>query len=117
MRDYKLSHDMEEQFEWRKWADAIPFINWPSTWLIKAIPPMTGAVIRYWVKLPKSKNHISIYLDCYSMLGACDKPYWEIYPNKDGDCDRFDMNNTKGLLKGIRQALMAQNKRRKETNG
>lgn len=105
MKDYMLSAKIAKEFEWRMWADLIPFIQWPANWEVKAIPPMGSAIIRYWVRLPESKEHISIYLDCYGMLGACDSPYWEIYPNSEGDCDRFNIDDIEGLLEGVKQAL------------
>lgn len=94
-----VSSLFERLFEWRKWADEIPFIQWPSEWKIKAVPPFCGAVIRYWIEKPNG-NRISVYLDCYGQLGWVGHPYWEAYP-VDGDTFRCAMNETKELLEAI----------------
>jgi hypothetical protein len=66
------------EHEWRKWAKAIPYIKWPSDWEVKAIPPAAGAIVRYYVKTPNCEI-VSIYLDCYDILGFMGYPYWEVY--------------------------------------
>lgn len=105
----QLQSEVAKIFEWDKWAKEIPFINFHKDWLVKAIPPFGGAVIRYYIKHKnKPDSHVSIYLDCYDNLGFMNEPYWELYPNKEGDCDRFLMNDVDGLLKGIKKALKAQ---------
>lgn len=96
-----VSEVVEKAFEWRKWADKIPFIKWPSDWEVKAVPPFTGAIIRYIVKTPKAE--VSIYLDCYDMLGYFGQPYWEVYPVHDNN-ERCAMNDVAGLLKLIELA-------------
>ena len=96
-------------FEWLKWQDEIPFLQFSSDWEVKSIPPLYGAVIRYFIRHSKNhKAHVSVYLDCYSMLGCMDKPYWEIYPDTEDDCGRFCMEDTKGLLQGIADSLVKQ---------
>ena len=94
-----MSAQMEKEFEWMKWAKEIPYIKWPSDWELKAVPPYVGAVIRYWIKTPRGE--ISVYLDCYDNLGFYGKPHWEVYPDKDGNNMRFDMEDVDGLLKCI----------------
>lgn len=94
-----LSVQMGKEFEWMKWANEIPFIKWPTEWEVKAIPPFAGAVIRYWINTPRGK--ISVYLDCYDVLGYYGKPHWEVYPDRNGDNSRFDMDDVDGLLKCI----------------
>jgi len=77
----RVMYDVEKTFEWEKWAKEIPFINWPSNWSIKAIPPFCGAVIRYRiVDNENPENSVSVYLDCYDALGCVGSPYWEVYP-------------------------------------
>jgi len=103
---------MEEKYEWRKWSVQIPYIQFPQDWLIQIAPPLLGAVIRFRVKKAgfKKGDEVSVYLDCYNKLGIYSLkedaiPYWEIYPAKDGDTERFKMDDIDGLLKGISDAL------------
>lgn len=102
---------MEQIFEWRKWALEIPYIQFPSHWQVKVIPPFGSAVVRFGVKFPNKEGYLSVYLDCYSYLGYCvdnsgePLPYWEIYPADGGDCARFPMERTDELIKAIEAAL------------
>lgn len=110
---FKLSAEMDEAFEWQKWDTLIPYINWPSEWSVKARPPMVGAVIRYDIREDITGYTISIFLDCYNMLGALNwqnpTPYWEIYPSDDEDVERFAMEDVNGLLNGLRRSFRWQN--------
>jgi hypothetical protein len=108
------SIECEEKFEWRKWMTEIPFINFPSNWSIRIIPPMTAAVVRFRVaEREKEDREISVYLDCYNCLGLFTgsdekpEPYWEIYPAADGDVERYEMKDISGLLAGITESLKA----------
>lgn len=94
-----MSAQMENEFEWGKWAIEIPYIKWPSDWEVKAVPPFCGAIIRYWINTPRGK--VSVYLDCYDLLGFFGSPHWEVYPNINGDNERFAMNDIEGLLQCI----------------
>lgn len=98
-----LSFLMDRVMEWDKWRKEIPELSFPSDWKIKIVPPFAGAVVRFTVE--KNDHWVSVYLDCYDVLGSMNKPYWEIYPSEDGDTSRFDMNDTEGLLKEIAVAL------------
>ena len=102
-----LSQKMRETFEWDKWRKEIPYINFPANFLVKITPPVTNAVIRFRVadKSAPEKGDISVYLDCYDALGYFGAPYWEIYPNKEGDTERYAMNDVDGLIDGLREAL------------
>lgn len=106
MRDWKTARDIESEFEWRKWAQEIPALQFKSDWLVKVIPPYAGAVARFLVfhKL-NPKEQVSVYLDCYNQLGFMDKPYWEIYPAKDGDTERFNIEDTANLIQAIDDSL------------
>lgn len=75
---------VETHYEWRKWIDKIPYINFDSDWDVKAIPPFSGAIIRYLIKDKSSNKVVSIYLDCYDELGLVGEPYWELYPDNEG---------------------------------
>ena len=100
----RLSCELREASEWDKWIEEIPYIQFPLGWKIKIIPPYVGAVIRFLVSLPGKKGNISVYLDCYSILGCVDKPYWEVYPYKD-DTIRVGLNEIEELLAYINVAL------------
>ncbi len=91
---------IEEKHEWRRWMREIPAIHFPTDWAVTIIPPFGGAVVRFRVN-----DKVSVYLDCYDRIGCVGHPYWEIYPDKEGDTDRFSMNDVEELLEGIRLAL------------
>lgn len=93
---------VEKDHEWHKWINEIPWLQFPSGWLVRPVPPFGGAVARFHVK--KGDDFVSIYLDCYDQLGIVGEPYWEVYPYQ-GDCARFLMNDTDGLLKCIQEIL------------
>lgn len=93
---------IEGHYEWHKWIKEIPYIKFPGNWDVKAIPPFGGAIVRYMIKHenPQSEG-VSIYLDCYGELGAVNEPYWEIYPDIDGDVFRCGINDTDELLERL----------------
>lgn len=100
------SAEYERVFESEKWLKEIPFLDFKLDLLVKILPPLTGAIIRFWVcKKDNPKKIISIYLDCYDVLGGVGHPYWEIYPNCDGDNERYGMHETGLLIDGIEKAL------------
>ena len=100
---------MNKAFEWDKWMREIPAINFPQQYAVRVIPPFGGAIIRFCVK--SGNGSISVYLDAYDQLGCMNnKPYWEIYPAASGDPERFDMDDTAGLLNGIKLSLQRQNR-------
>lgn len=94
--------DVERLDDWRGWIEKIPFIQFPSDWMIKVIPPFGGAIARFLVM--KGNKRVSIYLDAYSRLGCSDDPYWEVYPHED-DVFRCSMEDTESLLKAITESL------------
>lgn len=96
---WDLGYKLEARDKWRKWCNEIPFIQWPSDWKVKAIPPFGGAIIRYNIQTPNCER-VSVYLDCYDRLGIMEAPYWEVYPYQ-GECARCLMNETDQLLKYI----------------
>lgn len=101
----KTSAELEEILEWKNWYKKIPAIQFPAHWKIQVIPPFCGAMIRFRVSTDKIKRgDISVYLDCYDILGFFGEPYWEVYPHK-GDTFRCAMNEIDELLKGIAEAL------------
>jgi hypothetical protein len=103
----RLYYELEEVFEWRKWANKIPYMTFPPHWKVKIVPPFAAAMIRFWVtKGDMPDDHgISVYLDCYETLGCWDRePYWEIYPH-DGDTFRCDMADVDKLFVAIEEAM------------
>lgn len=97
---------IEHEFEWKRWQQEIPFISWPSDWLVKAVPPYICGIIRYVVKTPKC-DFVSVYLDCYGLLGTIglgddnnELPYWEVYPIDDdtGRCAMADVDELLVLI-------------------
>lgn len=101
---FRLSAKMDTEFEWRKWGAEIPYIKFPESWEVKIIPPFTGAIIRFRIK-KNAKEDISVYLDCYDMLGMYGEPYWEVYP-VNGDVERIKMSDVKELIATIKKALL-----------
>lgn len=91
-----------DKFEAKKWLEEIPFIKFDKDWEIKIVPPFMGAVVRFRVK--SGTKEISVYLDCYSVLGFASSPYWEAYPIG-GDTARFGLKDTEDLLKAIREEI------------
>lgn len=95
--------EWERLYDARDWCGKIPFIPFKRGWLVKVIPPFAGAVARFLVS-KDGKNCVSVYLDCYGMLGACNHPYWEVYPY-DGDTFRCSMNEVNELVDAIEHSL------------
>lgn len=102
----ELSNRLEVVMEYDRWCGEIPYINFPSDWEIKIIPPFYGAVVRFKVK--KGDTDVSIYLDCYDHLGCVGKPYWEIYP-VNGDVSRCAIQEVDYLLEAIALSIAQQN--------
>jgi len=86
----------------------LPILSFPPDWKITLVPPFGGAAVRFLVH-GKNDRWISVYLDLNNQLGCVDEPYWEIYPNKEGDNERFLLNETCQLLASIQLALDALN--------
>lgn len=98
---------------YRKWADQIPYLDFPDEWLVRPIPPFGGAVVRFTVKLNNTDTFVSVYLDCDNTLGIWHgpngepAPYWEVHPYE-GDVWRCNMGDTDKLISAIRHALAEQ---------
>ena len=95
-------YEVENEQKWQEEIEHIPFIQFPSDWLVRIIPPFGDAVVRFQVELPSGKRK-SVYLDCRSSLGCFDAsatPYWEVYPVKDGiaRCKRDDVDALLALI-------------------
>jgi hypothetical protein len=98
-------------FEYDKWIESLPFIQFPAHWEVKVIPPFTGAIIRFRIREVNKPHEISVYFDGYDQLGSYGSPYWEIYPDTIGDVSRYSMYDTKNLLIGIQDSLDHYNNR------
>jgi hypothetical protein len=89
-----------------KWLSKIPPLQFPAHWVINMVPPFAGALVRFGVSLEGKDDYVSVYLDVYSMLGATETPYWEVYiqdnPNFPSRCA---MEDTESLMELIQQAL------------
>ncbi len=114
IENFTLYIELEKTFEWMRWKEEIPYLQFPANWKVKAIPPFVGAIIRYYITKEglKENEYVSVYLDCYDILGCMEEPYWEIYPNKDGEASRYYLNNIDLLLKGIDSSLKTMEKRK-----
>lgn len=93
---------LEHEEGWRTWVNKIPVIQFDPDWQVKVIPPVGGAMVRFFIL--KGNKQASIYLDCYDVLGCVGHPYWEVYPVAD-DVGRCDIDDIEQLLVLIRRAL------------
>jgi len=98
--------EVSNLYEWDKWREEIPYINFPSDWQVKPVPPVTGAVVRFLVRRNDTRkgDRVSIYLDCYNLIGYYDGPYWEVYPHN-GDVIRCGIKDVESLVKYIGESL------------
>lgn len=98
---WKLTSEVSKAFEYKKWKEEVPTIDFGPHLLVKPIPPFAGAVVRFFVyDRLNPEEQISVYLDCYDMLGIYGAPYWEAYP-VDGDTFRVPMAEVKELVKAL----------------
>jgi len=115
MRKIMLKTKMAEEYEWMKWVEELPYLNFKDDWKIKVIPPFGGAIARFQIKHKDDKDAwVSVYLDCYGELGAMKHPYWEVYPYQYEDYEdvfRVDLGNEDELVKRIDESLQQQIKR------
>lgn len=103
---YKIYSEYHRNMESAKWTEEIPFLDFPKEWKIKITPPRGGAVVRFQVRI-KGAN-VSVYLDCYEILGYGGGPYWEVYPY-DGDVYRCGIQDTEKLITAITRSIQEQN--------
>lgn len=109
---HKLAWRVTEAFEYEKWTREIPVLNFPPHVAIKVIPPFGGAVVRFLaIHKEDPRAQVSVYLDCYNMLGIYGngEPYWEIYPHND-DVARVPLREAEQLVALIIEALEQQRK-------
>jgi hypothetical protein len=103
IKDYRCAVEQEE--DWSGWCNKIPALKFKSSWDVKVIPPFCGAIARFTVS-KNGSDFVSVYLDCFDALGFMYKnPYWEIYPDHEGENKRFMLNETKQLISAIDKSL------------
>ncbi len=86
-----------------EWRDKIPFMRFPTDWEIRFVPNFNESVVRFMVR--KNGVTLSVFLDGYDKMGVVGEPYWSIYPNKKREPSRYLLNDTAGLIEGLRNAL------------
>ena len=91
-----------------KWREQIPFMSFPPEWTIQITPPFNHAVVRFRIR--QENANVSVFLDCYELLGSYGEPYWDVSPYE-GDNFRCKMNDTEALLRAISSSLKEQNSR------
>ena len=99
---YRLSREIEREFEYQKWSQEMPEIKLPDGWGFVPIPPFTGAVCRF--RIIAEGVSFSVYLDCYDIMGCYGEPYWEVY-EIDGDTFRCDMDKPEEMIDAIKREL------------
>jgi len=116
---YELRNHRYEVEQAQRWQDEVarlPWIQFPTDWKVKVIPPYGDAVVRFLVMLPDGREK-SVYHDTRSSLGMHfgdgDEPipYWEVYP-VNGDVGRCRTDEVELLLEMIAEG----SEEKKETN-
>lgn len=100
--------NVETLENWRSINKSMLYLHFPPEIEVKILLPTGGATGRFLCRLAEKGENgktVSVYLDHFSRLGCMDQAYWEIYPNTDGDCTRFWLNETEELFKGILASL------------
>jgi hypothetical protein len=108
---HRFSRELSEMQ--REWYQKIPHVPFKPSWDVRAAPPFGGALIRYRVSYKGCE--VSIYLDVNDSLGSVGQPYWEIYPGSDGDVERFLLDETDDLAKGIAASIRRSLRMKKAT--
>lgn len=98
--------NVEYHENWRDYSNLVPELNLDSEWRIKILPPWGGALIRFIISYKDCT--VSTYFDAHNRLGCMLEPYWEIYPNRDGECSRFLIKESDQLVDAIRESLIQQ---------
>ena len=102
----EMSSEMRTAMDWDEYMGVIPFITLPEGYATKPMPPYGGAMVRFVVRKNSNPGEaVSVYLDCHNSLGIEDASYWEIYPDIDGECSRFDMDDVEALTQAIVTSL------------
>ena len=89
---------LKRKEQWDQWMD-IPKLKLRPEWDLQMVPPFGGMMARFWVF--DGEQRVSVYFDVYDRAGSVGVPYWEIYPDADGDCSRFLAKETSELTEAI----------------
>ena len=85
----------------------LPCFRFPASVEVQPFPPFGGALLRFFVYLRDSETRVSVYLDASCALGSMPEPYWEIYPNAEGDTTRFLLSESEELVAAVLVSLEA----------
>lgn len=113
-----MSAEYHTLFESDKWQGLIPAFKIKPDWLIQIIPPFVSAIVRFRISKENFKDDqfISVYLDCYDLIGYMGGPYWEAYPVNDDVC-RCGIDDIDCLMECIETGLQQiEEKNNKEEN-
>lgn len=102
-----LSRDLQDIQERSLDRNSIPFLTFKEHWEVRISFPFYGAAARFLVRKKGSCNCVSVYLDTTDSLGFVGEPYYEIYPNKNGDNERFllDEESISCMMSAIEESL------------
>ena len=96
----------EREEKWSEISLQMPNLYFPKNWGVAVFPPFKGAVARFVVQ--KGDAAVSVYADFYEALNNFGGPYWELYPDTEGNSARFAINDTAGLMREIARSLRKQ---------
>lgn len=92
-------YEAQNELYCREWAAEIPFFKLPPHISIAVIPSFAGALARFLLRNEITKKDISVYFDAYNFLGFYgEEPYWELFPNLEGDVSRYKMSDIDDLI-------------------
>lgn len=97
---YEVEHIMRNV---DKEYNLVPLPDWICA---KVIYPYGMAVARVvFYERSNTNNWVSTYLDAIDQLGYVGAPYFELYPNEDGDTERFRMHEEPDLYRRVIEIL------------
>lgn len=99
---------MEAEGGWQQLTlfDNLAWLRFPPGVEVAIIPPVTMAAARFRIrKIGDVDAGVSVYLDSTDSLGSVGSVYWELYPNKEGDTERYLLEETEQLMAALSRAL------------
>lgn len=99
---YGHTHDM--LFETERWENAMPFIKFPSEWIMKPLPATKNFLIRFKITDDTEKSPVLLEFDPYGIHTGKPGPFWKIGQGID-NYREISMNQTPELIKTIEQLL------------
>lgn len=94
--------NIDQEYDYRGWANKMPSLKFNPTWGVTIMPPFGGAIVRFRVE--KNNKSVSVYFDAFDELASVGSPYWEIYPYED-DVERFLFGEEDKMLDCIKEVL------------